>query len=276
MVNYDPGWVRSFYDRYGEREWTRWDESPVEQVKWHLHLHYLKEFLKSEDRVLEIGAGAGRFTRELATLVRSIVVADISPVQLELNRQKAHEFQFAGRVESWVECDMCELGPHFQDEEFDAVVCYGGPLSYVFEARTDAVRELIRVTRPGGLLFFSVMSLWGAVHHFVIPSLDKIPAEVNRPIIASGDLTPREGFPWQSIHMFRAAEFASFLEEAGLSIEVMSASNCLSATWDEELKAIRDNPAAWEHLLEMELEACAESGCLDMGTHLIAVCRKPQ
>ena len=73
--------------------------------------------------------------------------------------------------------------------------------------------------------------------------------------------------------MFRAAEFRSFLEEAGLEIEVLSASNCLSATWDEELKSMRDNLEAWEHLLEMEMEACREPGCLDLGTHLIAVCR---
>ena len=30
----------------------------------------------------------------------------------------------------------------------------------------------------------------------------------------------------------------------------------------------------WAHLIEMEIEACREPGCLDMGTHLIAVCRK--
>ena len=31
----------------------------------------------------------------------------------------------------------------------------------------------------------------------------------------------------------------------------------------------------WQQVLEMELEACREPGCLDLGTHLIAVTRKP-
>jgi hypothetical protein len=32
---------------------------------------------------------------------------------------------------------------------------------------------------------------------------------------------------------------------------------------------------AWEHLIELELEACREPGCVDGGTHLIAVCHRP-
>ncbi len=38
--------------------------------------------------MLEVGAGAGRFTVELARLGCSVLVADVSSVQLDLNRQK--------------------------------------------------------------------------------------------------------------------------------------------------------------------------------------------
>lgn len=41
-----------------------------------------------EGGVLEVGAGAGRFTVELARLGCSVLVADVSSVQLDLNRQK--------------------------------------------------------------------------------------------------------------------------------------------------------------------------------------------
>ena len=101
-----------------------------------------------------MGAGAGRFTHELAGICRSIVVADISPVQLRLNREKADEFGFASSVESWVECDMCDLRAHFKDAAFDAVVCYGGPLSYVMEQRDCAVSEILRALKPAGTCLF--------------------------------------------------------------------------------------------------------------------------
>jgi len=273
MARYDAGWVRSFYNEYGEREWERWDKSPVEQIQFDVHLYYLRKYLQPEHRILEMGAGAGRFTQELAQISDHIAVADISPVQLQFNRQNAHRLGFADSIERWVECDMCDLRSHFREAEFDAVVCYGGPLSYVFDEREKALQELLRVTRSGGLLFLGVMSLWGTVHHF-LPGVLGVPVAMNREIIASGDLGPdKVAASRHFCHMYRAAEIRDFVEGAGAIVEVLSASDCLSATWAEHLNTLREDREAWQHLLEMELEACREPGCLDMGTHLIAVCR---
>jgi SAM-dependent methyltransferase len=275
MMNYDPQWVRVHYDRYAEKEWQRWDRSPVEQVKLAVHMHYLRQFIQPGDRVLEIGAGSGRFTQELARIARRVVVADLSPVQLALNRQNAQGLGFADTVERWVECDMCDLGPHFPAAEFDAVVCYGGPLSYVFDRAGQALGELKRVVKPGGALLFSVMSLWGSVHHLV-PGVLQIPPEENRQIVATGDLAPDKSERLSHFcHMFRAVELRALLEKCGLAVEVLSASDCLSATWAELLESVQQDGVLWPHLLEMELEACREPGCVDMGTHTIAICRKP-
>ena len=54
----------------------------------------------------------------------------------------------------------------------------------------------------------------------------------------------------------------------------MSASNCVSTVWDERLAREKEDHVKWQELLRMELEACAEPGCLDMGTHIIIVGRK--
>ena len=80
MGHYSADWVRKFYNEYGMKEWNRWEESPVEQIKFFVHLHHLKNHVCPTDRVLEIGAGAGRFTQQLAKITDHIVVADISPV----------------------------------------------------------------------------------------------------------------------------------------------------------------------------------------------------
>ncbi len=62
--------------------------------------------------------------------------------------------------------------------------------------------------------------------------------------------------------------------DRGLSILALSASCCLSLGWNELLQQVRQDEVKWRELLRMELEASAEEGALDMGTHLIAVTRK--
>ena len=275
MSDYDADWVRRYFDDYGMKEWRRWDESPVERVKFFVHRHYVEESVARGDRVLEIGAGAGRFTRELARWTDRIVVADISSGQLRLNRDNAERLGFASSVEQWVECDACHLEGVFADDAFDTIVCIGGLLSYVFDARDAALRELIRVVRPGGSLLFGVMSLWGTVHQY-LPGVLAIDPEANRAILDSGDLTPeRVGTDQHYCHMFHAAELRSFLESAGLEITDISASNCLATNWTEMLAQVPEDDPIWAHLIEMEIEAGSKPGCLDMGTHLIALCRVP-
>ena len=76
------------------------------------------------------------------------------------------------------------------------------------------------------------------------------------------------------MHLFRARELLIWLEKAGLTVTDRSASSCLSLTWNESLKQIRGDADKWNELLRMELEACADEGCLNMGTHIIAIARK--
>ncbi|OGO05647.1 MAG: hypothetical protein A2Y73_05095 [Chloroflexi bacterium RBG_13_56_8] len=275
MQTNDPGWTSSHENDHGEPQWAHLDESLLERVKFEVHLHYLRKYLTGSERVLEIGAGQGRFTGELAKLCRRIVVADISLTKLQLNRRNAQALGYTDSVEEWVESDVSDLEPHFREGEFDAVVCYGGPLSYVFDRREKALAELVRVTRPGGTLFLSVMSLWGTIHQN-FPSILENDPRINQEIVRSGNLGPdKVAVSTHFLHAYRSTEFRAFIENAGAYVMELSASDCLSSTWEDLLSTWCDNERIWHHLVDLEIEACRQPGCLDMGTHLIAVARRP-
>jgi SAM-dependent methyltransferase len=268
MPTYSRAQVAGFFDELGLGEWERLVKTPVAEIKLHIHAYYLRGHVPARSRVLEIGAGPGRFTQMLAELGCRIVVADISPVQLALNRQQADELGFAAAIEEWRLMDICDMGM-LPDESFDAVVAYGGPLSYVFEQREAALDECIRVTKRGGTILLGVMSLWGSAHA-LLPGIWELPVALNRKIIETGDTVEGK----HRCHMYRAGEFRSLLDRPELMLLAMSASNCLSTRFEELLAAIRHDEARWNDLLQMELEACREAGCLDMGTHMIAVVRR--
>jgi ubiquinone/menaquinone biosynthesis C-methylase UbiE len=272
--SYDPDAVASYFDQVGQREWDRLTATPVDEVSLHVHAHYLRAYVPRGARVLEIGAGAGRFTQLLAELGARVVVADISPVQLDLNRHYAEQHGFRHAVEAWQQVDACAMGC-FADAAYDCVVAYGGLFSYVLEQRDAALGECLHVLAPGGPLLASVMSLWGSAHR-ALEGVLALPVEINRRITATGDLTA-ETWPARKdnyMHLFRAEELRTWLAGAGLAVLCLSASNCLCTGHEEALREIRQDPARWGELLRMEVEACAEPGCLDMGTHIIAVGRK--
>jgi SAM-dependent methyltransferase len=272
--NYDPEAIAGYFDQYGLREWNRLIETPVDEVSLYLHTCYLEKYIKPGMRVLEIGAGAGRFTQVLARIGVRVLVGDISQGQLDLNRRFARELGFEGAVEDWQQMDICDLGC-FPAASFDCVLAYGGPFSYVLERRDAALSECLRVLKPAGLLLASVMTLWGAAHAN-LDGVISLPPEVNKGITTTGDLVPATypGRKDRFMHLFRAGEYRQWLEKAGVEILAMSASGCLSIRWADLLKNYRQDEARWHELLRIELEASAESESLNLGTHLISVARK--
>jgi SAM-dependent methyltransferase len=272
--DYNPEAIAEYFDQYGLREWNRLVETPVDEVSLYLHTCYLEKYIAPGMHVLEIGAGAGRFTQVLARLGARLMVGDISQGQLDLNRRFSHELGFEGAVEDWQQMDICDL-KRFSDASFDGVVAYGGPFSYVLDRRNLALQECLRVLHPGGLLLASVMTLWGAAHRH-LDGVISLPPEVNQSITLSGDLTPATypGRRDRFMHLFRAGEYREWLERAGVEILAMSASGCLSIGWTELLTSYRQDETRWQELLRIELEASAERESLNLGTHLISVARK--
>jgi len=168
---------------------------------------------------------------------------------------------------------FCDLSA-FTSESFDAIVAYGGPLSYVFERVDEALMECARVLVAGGILLTSVMSLWGTFHRF-LDGVAEVPMDNNRDIIRTGNLNPAtEPGNKHPCHLFRANELAEKLHQAAFDVLTLSASNMLSTHHDDLLEQMKQQPHTRKALLEFEVEASASPGSVESGTHLIAVAKK--
>ena len=273
MSNYDPDSVVRYFDDMGVGEFERFDSTPVQRIKLELHFRCLRKYVPAGARVLEIGAGPGRFTEALAELGCRVVVNDLSPLQLELNRQRATERGYASAVERWLLADMCDLSA-LRGETFDAVVAFGGPLSYVLDRRDEALTEVLSVLRDRGALLMSVMSLWGTAHAFLNAVLAQS-VEDQAAVVRTGDLTPVTApESVHHCHMFRPDELVEFITRHDLTVEHLAASNALTTRWDEELSGMDVTDEDWRRVLDFEEEATAAPGNIGMGTHMIAVARR--
>jgi SAM-dependent methyltransferase len=231
--------------------------------------------------MLEIGAGPGRFTIELARLGASVTVTDISSGQLELNRTHVTEAGQAAGVARWAVADVTNLDA-FGDTSFDGVVAFGGPLSYALDRRGIAVAEMCRVTKPGGYIALSVMSRAGAFRKFlsfaqeVYDSGDPAAIRALEESRGSGDLVDRKiQTEDHYMHLFTAAELRSLLEAHGLAVVETGAANFISVQNEDWLDAVERSSDFWRFVVELEDRFASESGAVDGGTHIIAVARTP-
>ncbi|MEZ0306884.1 MAG: class I SAM-dependent methyltransferase [Ramlibacter sp.] len=105
-------------------------------------------------RVLEVAAGTGVVTRQLAQQLdasSSIVATDLNPAMIEEGARIG-----TARAVEWRQADAMQLP--FGHSAFDAVVCQFGVM--FLPDRPHAYGEARRVLRPGGLFAFNA---WGPI-----------------------------------------------------------------------------------------------------------------
>lgn len=267
---------RSFYDEYADREWERLEGRIDGRLERILTIDALEDHLPPSGRVLDAGGGAGRYSIWLAERGYDVTIVDLSRGQLAVARDRLRERDLESRV-TLSQGSITDLG--LSADAFDATCCLGGPLSHVLDEadRERAVRELVRVSRPGSPVFVSVMGLLGAVQLYLLTghNLEALPD-----LLGHGDYTSalleRYGYEneFTATHFFRRRELESLLSRNGLEIVTTTGLEGLaSPLHDDRLRA------DLEELTEAELSALErtvrrtadESVVADLSIHMLAV-----
>jgi len=106
-----------------------------------------------KDRVLEVGAGTGRFTIVAAATGAHIVATDINENMLSRLPARVPEAIREGRIETRTE-DVFHLS--YEDDTFDfAFGIHIIPRFLSLQDQREAIAEIVRVLKPGGHLLFN-------------------------------------------------------------------------------------------------------------------------
>ena len=128
---------------------------------------YLRPHLGPGTRMLDVGAGPGTITVEFAELVAHVTATEIGPDELGLSQWLAQE-------RGVTNIDFAVADVHaldFADDAFDVVHAHQ-VLQHVADP-VQALREMRRVTRPGGIVAVRDAD-YAAFHWFpLLPELDE-------------------------------------------------------------------------------------------------------
>ena len=137
--------IISYYESYDED--SRLERNNFHRIEFLTTMRYLEKTIPADSRILDACAGTGAYSLALARRGHSVTVCDLVPKHIEeLKNKDSGNLIKDARV-----CNILDMSC-FADRSFDAVLCMGA-LYHLFsqEERGGAVRECLRVLKPGGI-----------------------------------------------------------------------------------------------------------------------------
>ena len=164
--------LNAYYGAYNEDE--RFDKRH-NSVEFLTTMDYIRRYLCPGDRILEVGAGSGRYSHALARTGHRVEAVELIPRNIELFRERTEPGEDIS-IRQGTATDLSCFG----EGTFDMTLLLG-PMYHLFteEEQKKALEEAVRVTKTGGLVYAAYCMNEGTVisfgfgKHNILPYLER-------------------------------------------------------------------------------------------------------
>lgn len=150
--------VRSFYDDIDED--SRLNRSRHGQLEYVTTMDYIHRYAKQGAKVLEIGAGTGRYSITLAKEGYKVTAVELVDSNLDVLRKNSSGIE---NIVSY-QGDALNLG-RLEDEQFDVTLLFG-PMYHLYDTEDvhKAIDEAVRVTKKDGIILVAFLSVYAIMN----------------------------------------------------------------------------------------------------------------
>lgn len=263
--------IIGYYNQYDE--WGRLDREPIEyKVNW----HYIKKYLPEIGKVLDNGAGPGKYSMELAKEGYNVTLSDLTPSLVDMAKSKATELKLNKHFSDFLIADARELNM-LEDEQFDASLMLG-PMYHLQDEtdRSKAITELKRVTKKGGLIFVAFMP---RVRHIFTSILDPENWKPNNSMDAihrfsqNGCFNHSEKGRFTGAYYFNIEDIKPFMESRGFESLELIGSNVGTFLTKDSWNYWKDKGEE-DKLVELLIEKATDPHILGISSHLLYIGKK--
>ncbi len=140
-------YLKEFYENHCDEDARL--QSHHGRVEFLTTMRYVEKYLKPGDRVMEIGAGTGRYSHALAQKGYSVDAVELLEHNIEVFKRNT----LPGESVTIRQGNALDLS-EFPDNVYDITLLLG-PLYHLFtaEEQKKALTEALRATKPGGVVF---------------------------------------------------------------------------------------------------------------------------
>jgi len=150
--------VSEFYGKYDEE--TRLERSRRGQLEYFVTMEYIHRFAGKDSKLLEVGAGTGRYSIALAKEGLDVTSVELVESNLAILKENSKGLSNIKAYQG----DATNLA-RFADNTFD-VTLFFGPMYHLYEKEdiNKAIDEAIRVTKKGGVMLFAFISVYAIMY----------------------------------------------------------------------------------------------------------------
>ncbi|QFJ55376.1 GNAT family N-acetyltransferase [Pseudobutyrivibrio xylanivorans] len=150
--------VSDFYTDYNEE--TRLERSRHGQLEYAITMEYVHRYLGTDAKILEVGAGTGRYSIALAKEGYDVTSVELVEKNIGILKEKSAGLSNLRALQG----DATDLSC-LKDDSYDVTLVFG-PMYHLYEDVdvNKAIDEAIRVTRPGGTILFAFISVFAIMY----------------------------------------------------------------------------------------------------------------
>lgn len=144
--------LENYYNNYDED--SRLIKNKAHMVEYITTTKYIEKYLKKGDRILEVGAGTGRYSINYAQKGYQVDSIELVNKNLEILKSKITKNMNIKAMQG-----NCLNLNMYKENTFDITLVLG-PMYHLYEDAdiNNAIEEVIRVTKPGGKIFLAFIS----------------------------------------------------------------------------------------------------------------------
>ncbi|MBQ8278800.1 MAG: class I SAM-dependent methyltransferase [Roseburia sp.] len=254
--------VSSFYDDIDED--SRLKRSRHGQLEYETTMDYIHRYAKPGVKILEIGAGTGRYSIALAKEGYKVTAIELVESNLDVLKKNSRDIKDIVSYQG----DALNLG-QFEDNEFDVTLLFG-PIYHLYEKEDvhKAIDEAIRVTKNDGVILVAFLSVYAIMNDNYLNGTFTAGIEEN-----FDDSYKVKHFEEQLFTGYDIVEFEQLFESHKTRYLItVAVDNILELA--EGRSDFKMSDEEFELFVKYHLATCEKRELLGSSSHLLYICKK--
>ena len=262
-INKYENFVKTYYNNSTEDDRLRFRKS--HRIEYITTMHYIKKFAKKGCKILEVGAGTGVYSVELAKMGYDVTAVELVESNVEVLKKNAEGIKNIRCLQG----DALDLS-RFNDKEFDIVLNLG-PMYHLYTAKDKkkAISESLRVCKNSGICMFAYLT-----HSSIFWSYGIIKKHIKE---LSCNMTSKgviKDIPEEIFCSYYNEDFNKQFEKTKSRHIVSVATDGLAQLMREYMNREDFTEEEYELFIKWHLSTCERLDHQGLSSHMLYICQK--